>query len=206
MSLVFREKGEIFWFMKFFSRNSSDKTLNQCLSKYSYPMPTVALINGHAFAGGLMTAMMHDYRLMNPSRGFVCINELEFGAPLLPPMSSIFRQKVPNPQTYRAMVLEAKRFPAAAALEAGIVDATAAGLPEALAWIESLGLANKSRTGVYGSLKREMWRETVGYLEAGGKEEAEKVRNGREQEAREKDEKRRVEEWERERRTGKPRL
>ena len=39
----------------------------------TYPMPTVALINGHAFAGGLMTAMMHDYRIMNPQKGFVCL-------------------------------------------------------------------------------------------------------------------------------------
>jgi enoyl-CoA hydratase/carnithine racemase len=44
----------------------------------TYPMPTVALLNGHAFAGGLMTAMMHDYRIMNPHKGFVCLNELDF--------------------------------------------------------------------------------------------------------------------------------
>ena len=33
-------------------------------------MPTIALLNGHAFAGGLMLAMHHDYRIMNPSKGF----------------------------------------------------------------------------------------------------------------------------------------
>ncbi|KAL8849178.1 MAG: hypothetical protein Q9198_011154, partial [Flavoplaca austrocitrina] len=65
-----------------------------------YPMPTIALINGHAFAAGIMTAMMHDYRFMNPHRGFLCLNELEFGASLKAPMSSIFRQKLPNPNTY----------------------------------------------------------------------------------------------------------
>ena len=32
-----------------------------------YSRPTVALINGHAFAGGLMTAMMHDVSLIFPS-------------------------------------------------------------------------------------------------------------------------------------------
>lgn len=51
----------------------------------TYPMPTVALMPGHAFAAGLMTAMYHDYRVFNPSRGFLCLNELEFGAPLKPP-------------------------------------------------------------------------------------------------------------------------
>ena len=45
----------------------------------TYPMPTLALMNGHAFAGGLMTAMFHDYRIMNPHKGYVCLNELDFG-------------------------------------------------------------------------------------------------------------------------------
>lgn len=50
-------------------------------------MPTVAWMNGHAFAGGLMLAMHHDYRVMNAERGFACLNELEFGAPLKSPVS-----------------------------------------------------------------------------------------------------------------------
>ena len=56
-----------------------------------------------------MLAMMHDYRIMNPHRGYICLNEVELGVPLRPPMSSVFRQKV-TPQTYRTLVLEAKRF------------------------------------------------------------------------------------------------
>lgn len=75
----------------------------------TYPMPTIALINGHAFAGAFMTAMMQDYRVMNPHKGYLCLNEVELGVPLRPPMSSIFRQKC-SPATYRKMVLEAARF------------------------------------------------------------------------------------------------
>src|SRR5213082_3290865 len=85
-------------------------------------MPTIALINGHAFAGGLMLAMHHDYRIFNPSRGFLCLNELDFGVPLKPSMSSLFRQKLPYPSAYRSLVLEAKRFGGKDALEAGLVD------------------------------------------------------------------------------------
>ncbi len=72
-------------------------------------MPTIALINGHAFAGGLMVAMMHDYRCMNPHKGFLCLNELELGVPLRPPMLSVFREKVAA-GTLRRMILEAHRF------------------------------------------------------------------------------------------------
>jgi len=75
----------------------------------TYPMPTIALLNGHAFAGALMLAMMHDYRMMNPHKGYICLNEVELGVPLRPPMTSVFRQKV-GAQTYRKLVLEAARF------------------------------------------------------------------------------------------------
>ncbi|KAL8679061.1 MAG: hypothetical protein Q9186_004648 [Xanthomendoza sp. 1 TL-2023] len=130
----------------------------------TYPMPTIALLNGHAFAAGLMTAMMHDYRFMNPHRGFLCLNELEFGASLKAPMSSIFRQKLPNPNTYRTMVLEAKRFNALEALQEGIVDGLGM-VPEVLNFAQEMQLGQKAKSGVYGRLKAEMWRETVGYLE-----------------------------------------
>lgn len=126
-------------------------------------MPTVALINGHAFAGGFMLAMYHDYRIFNPSRGFLCLNELDLGVPLKPAMSSVFRQKL-TPQVYKAMVLEAKRFSGKEALEGGIVDALG-GTEETMKFVEEKQLARRSKTGVYGLLKAEMFRESLGYLE-----------------------------------------
>lgn len=162
-----------------------------------YPMPTIALINGHAFAGGLMTAMMHDYRIMNPHRGFLCVNELEFGAPLPGPMASIFRQKIPSPNTYRNMVLEAKRYNALEALKEGIVDGLG-GLNEVLIFADEMKLRAKGKSGVYGRLKAEMWRETVGFLNSGGTSE-DVARNLKEWKLQEEEQKRRVEDWERRR-------
>ncbi len=129
-------------------------------------MPTVAVINGHAFAAGLMTAMMHDYRLMNPHRGFLCLNELEFGAPMPSAMASIFRIKLPRPDTFRTMILEAKRFNALEAIKEGFVDALG-GVGEALKIVQEMKLVGKADSGVYGRLKQELWRETVGLLERG---------------------------------------
>jgi len=108
--------------------------------------------------------MYHDYRIFNPTRGFLCLNELDFGAPLKPPMSSIFRQKLASPQVYRSLVLEAKRFGAKEALEGGLVDALG-GLDEVLAMIVERKLVDKPKSGVYGVLKKEMFRETLSYLE-----------------------------------------
>ncbi|KAI4109087.1 MAG: hypothetical protein LQ339_001892 [Xanthoria mediterranea] len=161
----------------------------------TYPMPTIALINGHAFAAGMMTAMMHDYRFMNPHRGFLCLNELEFGASLKAPMSSIFRQKLPSPNTYRTIVLEAKRFNALEALQEGIVDGLGM-VPEGLKFIQEMGLVDKAKSGVYGQLKAEMWRETVAYLDDYvGSEKLIEERMRGEERLQERSE-RRVAEWE----------
>ena len=164
-------------------------------------MPTLALMNGHAFAAGLMTAMMHDYRLMNPHRGFLCLNELDFGAPLKPPMASVFRQKLPSPATYRTMVLESKRFNALEALEEGIVDGLG-GLEEALAFAEEMKLVDKGRSGVYGRLKAEMWKETVRLLENAEGSARRAEREERDEMERSGESSRRVEEWEKNGRTG----
>ncbi|KAI2621603.1 enoyl-CoA hydratase/isomerase family protein [Hypoxylon sp. NC1633] len=136
----------------------------------TYSMPTIALINGHAFAAGLMLAMHHDYRVFTGAKGYLCINELEFGAPLMPPMSSIFRIKA-APHVYRNMVLEARRFDAKAALEAGLVDAIG-GMDAALGLIQERALVKKGTTGAYGMLKAEMYRESVALLDAKGRDVA----------------------------------
>ncbi|KAF3359668.1 hypothetical protein VDGD_07859 [Verticillium dahliae] len=145
----------------------------------TYPMPTVSLIPGHAFAGGFMTAMHHDYRVMNPSKGFLCMNELDFGAPLKPAMSSIFRIKCASPRIYQEIVLEAKRFPGPAALEAGLVDALG-GLDEALKLIADRKLTQRAKSGVYSVLKAEMWKESAYLLHQENFETTEAVWNRRE--------------------------
>ncbi|KAH7347228.1 enoyl-CoA hydratase/isomerase [Plectosphaerella cucumerina] len=145
----------------------------------TYPMPTIALIPGHAFAGGFMTAMHHDYRVQNPDRGFLCMNEVEFGAPLKAPMSAIFRAKT-TPNVYRDIVLEGKRYSGPAALEAGLVDALG-GLDEALRLIEERKLVTKGQSGVYGVLKMEMYREAEALLTKENHESEEARWEGREQ-------------------------
>ncbi|CAD6570092.1 MAG: hypothetical protein ASARMPRED_003490 [Alectoria sarmentosa] len=172
---------------------------------YSYPMPTIALLPGHAFAAGFMTAMMHDYRLMNPHRGFLCLNELDFGAPMKAPMASIFRQKVPNPNTFRTIILESKRYGALEGLKEGLLDGLG-GMEEVVVFVKEMGLIDRAKTGVYGRLKMEMWRETVGYLDNVEEGERRREKEMEDNEKRLEEEKRRVEEWERQNSDGRSKL
>jgi enoyl-CoA hydratase/carnithine racemase len=58
-----------------------------------FPVPTIAAINGHAFAGGFMLAFAHDYRIMRTDRGFLCLPEIDLGMGLLPGMNAIIRYR-----------------------------------------------------------------------------------------------------------------
>lgn len=89
-------------------------------------------------------------------------------------MSSIFRQKLPSPHTYRKLVLEAHRFSGAEALSVGLVDKLGA-WDECLALIKESKLEIRAKSGVYGVLKTEMWRETLAYTTKEGFETALKV-------------------------------
>ncbi|KAG5952461.1 hypothetical protein E4U53_000803 [Claviceps sorghi] len=126
----------------------------------TYPMPTVALLNGHTFAGALMLSQAHDYRLAPSPKGFLCLNEVLFGAPLKPPMIAIFRHHL-TPQTFRTLALEGRRYTGQQAVEAGLADATASSLQDCLAFIAERQLVDKPKAGVYGVIKTELHRDLV---------------------------------------------
>src|SRR5438132_3959465 len=47
-------------------------------------VPTVAAINGHAFAAGGMLALAHDFGWSRRIRGFFCLTEAKFALPSTP--------------------------------------------------------------------------------------------------------------------------
>lgn len=48
----------------------------------TFPLPTMAAINGHSFAGGMLFAIAHDFRIMREDYGFMCLSELNLDFPI----------------------------------------------------------------------------------------------------------------------------
>ena len=85
------------------------------------PIPSICLINGHAFGAGFMLALSHDVRLMRKDRGFLCANEMELGFEIPRPELALFRHKIPANYFFETVQLS-KRWTGETALEAGIVQ------------------------------------------------------------------------------------
>lgn len=59
-----------------------------------FPMPTMCIFNGTAFAGGLIWGLCHDNRIMNAKVGSLCLSEMKLGLPLPPPYMLVSRAKM----------------------------------------------------------------------------------------------------------------
>jgi len=68
---------------------------------HTYSVPTIAAINGHCFAGGVMLALCCDYRVMTDGsrrRALLCMNEVLFTSyPLLLPVATRWIAQLTRP-------------------------------------------------------------------------------------------------------------
>ncbi|KAL0954633.1 hypothetical protein HGRIS_003588 [Hohenbuehelia grisea] len=136
----------------------------------TFPIPVIAAINGHCFAGGFMLALACDYRVMTDGskrNSWLCMNEVHFGAQLPASFTAIFRGKTKDPLLRRKITLEGHRFSPTEGLAAGLVDHLVNGNTEdILAKAEQLAdsVAPLARTGVWGLIKTDLYRDTLDYI------------------------------------------
>lgn len=129
-----------------------------------FRVPMIAAINGHAFAGGLIFAMCHDYRVGNQDKGFLCLNEIHLGVPIPQGVLHLVSTKVER-HILRKCVFEGHRFGGVEQLEAGLVDVI---VPADQVLSAGIGLATRvaefAKGNIYGKLKVELNRQTVELL------------------------------------------
>jgi enoyl-CoA hydratase len=85
------------------------------------PKPTLAMVNGHAIAGGLVMALACDYRLGVEGDYRVGLNEVAIGASFPKVAFEIVRLRLPHARASE-LLLGAALYPASQAIRLGVVD------------------------------------------------------------------------------------
>ena len=89
---------------------------------FTYPAPTVALVNGHAIAGGCVLALCCDHRIATSQPSVrIGLNEVALGLDYPPRTMAMIRDQLPPPLAARA-ILGAELLGPQAARAAGLVD------------------------------------------------------------------------------------
>jgi len=133
----------------------------------TFPMITVAAVNGHAFAGGMLLALAHDYRISNEEKGFWCMSEIDIPSPLTPGYSALINSKL-NAQTVAHMMITGARLNAKEMQANQVVWQTAKGeaavLEEAVKLAAKYGVKSKS---VMREIKEDVWWNAAKQLKYG---------------------------------------
>jgi enoyl-CoA hydratase/carnithine racemase len=134
------------------------------LRMLTFPMITVAALNGHVFAGGAMLSLAHDYRVMRVDRGFFCLPEVDIKIPFTKQMDVLIRARLPKLVAHEAMCT-ARRYGGSEAADCQIVDHAVAEsdvLPKSVEIAQ--GLAGKDRATI-GAIKRQMYADVIEVFE-----------------------------------------
>ncbi len=148
--------------------DESGRNLSQVHSVFArllrLPCVTVAAVNGHAFAGGLMMALSHDLRVMRTDRGYVCLPEVDLGIPFTDGMRELIAARL-TPQTAHEAMVTGRRYTGPDAQAAGIVDLALAEdrvLPEA---VEYAGTLAAKAGPTLGTIRADLYRSALAALD-----------------------------------------
>jgi enoyl-CoA hydratase len=106
------------------------------LRLFTYPRPTVAAINGHAYAGGLITAFDCDHRIASEGALQFSLNEVPIGIPMPAVYCEIIKHAI-GQRAADELTLFGQVYDLAAAMKMGVIDKTVAPgrlLDDAVAW------------------------------------------------------------------------
>jgi len=129
----------------------------------TFPMPTVAAVNGHWFGAGALLGLVHDRRVARLERGWFCMPEATMGLGIALPLMEVLRATLPL-RAFREICVTAQRVTAAEAMDLGFVAEAVDGehvLDRAVTWAESH--ASTERAAI-ADIKTVMYGPTVAIL------------------------------------------
>ncbi|HEY8584337.1 MAG TPA: enoyl-CoA hydratase-related protein [Capillimicrobium sp.] len=129
----------------------------------AFPAPTVAALQGHAFAAGAMLALAHDARVMRADRGYLCLPEADINIPFNPGMTALIQAKL-TPAAAAEAMLTARRYGGEEALAAGLVDDAQRAVDVLPAAIDRAGAQAAKDGGVLATIKQRMYAPALAAL------------------------------------------
>ncbi len=139
-----------------------------------FPVPVIAVINGHAFGAGAIFSCACDFRFMKADRGYFCFPEIDIGIPFLPSEIAFITRFVPH-RVFQEMVYSGKRYGAADLERHGIIEKACADEADLMASAEAFAQSYRKKRGIFGEMKRRfngsiievMDREDSRYIDGG---------------------------------------
>jgi Delta3-Delta2-enoyl-CoA isomerase len=139
-----------------------------------FPMPVIAVINGHAFGAGAIFSCVCDFRFMKADRGYFCFPEVDIGIPFLPSEIAFITRFVPH-RVFQEMVYSGRRYGAADLERHGIIEKACADEADLMASAAAFAKSYNKKRGIFGEMKRRfngriieiMDNEDARYIESG---------------------------------------
>jgi enoyl-CoA hydratase len=131
---------------------------------YGLRLPTIAAVNGHAIAGGVILALCCDYRIGAEGEYKLGLAEARVGVPFPVAAMAIVQSELSHPIS-RRMVLTARNSSPREALSMGVLDELQ---PPDLLLPRAIGVAQEMAAlphTVYGRIKRELRRGALARIE-----------------------------------------
>ncbi len=125
---------------------------------FDHPAPTVALIDGHAIAGGCVLALCCDFRVAHAGTGRIGLNEANLGVRFPPRTLRLVESRI-SPHALHEIVLGAELFQQQDALRVGLIDELAAD-GHSVARARLATLAEHPREA-YAATKRALHKDTA---------------------------------------------
>ncbi|XP_025114641.1 enoyl-CoA delta isomerase 2, peroxisomal-like [Pomacea canaliculata] len=151
-------------------RNNFKLAFNSLFTRLlTFPIPTIAAINGHAYAGGALLALAHDFRVMNSEKGWFCMNEVHINLRLSTFFLALLRAKISTKIVEHRLLVFGHNYTAKEAVEAALVDrATSAALleSESLRYLERwIGKNGFQRDSLH-NMKQDVYADVVKLVNA----------------------------------------
>ena len=97
------------------------KLMTMMREMYAFPKPEIAVINGHAMAGGAVLGVLCDFRLMSANKGRYCFSEIHVGLTIPRSLMNII-ESIVGPSHLYDVTFNGKAYRAEEAAQIRLVD------------------------------------------------------------------------------------